>query len=195
MTFDPDDMRLYVGPYDQLHPGCHCKAWQSWNKEPRLGLWIFFLSPELVICHSFFQGQMRKAALTDYLSSCKPLYYLKKGTRNLPFSSAYRRSFLAFASCWLELFQYHKCLFEIAFQLTLFRWRGGRGVGKKAPITSFSLGTSRNIGISPQNFLTFSFNPFPHRCKIWSLYLVLAQNYWTWTKTTPQKKQFFWSNP
>ena len=155
----------------------------------------FFLSPELVICHSFFQGQMRKAALTDYLSSCKPLYYLKKRTRNLPFSSAYRRSFLAFTSCWLELFQYHKCLFEIAFQLTLFRWRGGRGVGKKAPITSFSLGTSRNIGISPQNFLTFSFNTFPHRCKIWSLYLALAQNYWTWTKTTPQKKQFFWSNP
>ena len=80
----------------------------------------FFLSPELVICHSFFQGQMRKAALTDYLSSCKPLYYLKKGTRNLPFSSAYRRSYLAFAFCWLELFQDHKCLFGIVFQLTLY---------------------------------------------------------------------------
>ena len=32
--------------------------------------------------------------------------------------------------------------------------------GKKAPSTSFSPVTSTNVGISPQNFLTFSFNPF-----------------------------------
>ena len=46
--------------------------------------------------------------------------------------------------------------------LTLFRMeRGGwGGGGKKAPPTSFSSVTSTNIGISPQNFLTFSFNPF-----------------------------------
>ena len=36
---------------------------------------------------------------------------------------------------------------------------GGRG-GKKAPPTSFSTVTSTNVGIRPQNFLTFSFNPF-----------------------------------
>ena len=35
---------------------------------------------------------------------------------------------------------------------------GGRGV--KKPPTSFSSVTSANVGISPQNFLTFSFNPF-----------------------------------
>ena len=30
----------------------------------------------------------------------------------------------------------------------------------KAPLTSFSPVTSTNVGISPQNFLNFSFNPF-----------------------------------
>ena len=46
------------------------------------------------------------------------------------------------------------------------------GVGAKRPPTSFSLVTSTNVGISPQNFLTFSFNPLPQWCKISSLYLV-----------------------
>ena len=37
----------------------------------------------------------------------------------------------------------------------------GGGHGKKAPTpTSFSPVTSTKVGISPQNFLTFSFNPF-----------------------------------
>ena len=36
---------------------------------------------------------------------------------------------------------------------------------------------------------------FPHWCKISSSYLMSVPNYWTWTKTTPQKKWFFWSNP
>ena len=43
--------------------------------------------------------------------------------------------------------------------LTLFRM-GRRGGGKKAPPTSFSPIISTNLGINPQNFLTFSFNPF-----------------------------------
>ena len=34
---------------------------------------------------------------------------------------------------------------------------GGR---QKGPPISFSSVTSTNVGISPQNFLTFSFNPF-----------------------------------
>ena len=39
--------------------------------------------------------------------------------------------------------------------------RGGEG-GQKDPPTLpvFSSVTSTNVGISPQNFLTFSFNPF-----------------------------------
>ena len=39
--------------------------------------------------------------------------------------------------------------------LTLFRMGGQKG-----PPTSFSTVTSTNVGISPQNFLTFSFNSF-----------------------------------
>ena len=35
----------------------------------------------------------------------------------------------------------------------------GRG-GKKAPPTSFSPVTSKNVRFGPQNFLTFIFNPF-----------------------------------
>ena len=34
------------------------------------------------------------------------------------------------------------------------------GVGAKRPPSSFSPVTSTNVGLSPQNFLTFSFNPF-----------------------------------
>ena len=45
---------------------------------------------------------------------------------------------------------------NVAFQmLTLFRMGEG-----EAPPTSFSFVTSTNIGISPQNFLNFRFNPF-----------------------------------
>ena len=32
--------------------------------------------------------------------------------------------------------------------------------GQKGPPTNFSSVTSTNIGFGPQNFLTFSFNPF-----------------------------------
>ena len=38
---------------------------------------------------------------------------------------------------------------------------GGRGGQKGPPPTIFSPVTSTNVGLSPQNFLTFSFNPFP----------------------------------
>ena len=37
---------------------------------------------------------------------------------------------------------------------------GGTGGGKKASPTSFSPLTSTNVGFSPQNFLTLSFNTF-----------------------------------
>ena len=36
---------------------------------------------------------------------------------------------------------------------------GGVGGGQKGTTTSFSPVTSTNVGISTQNFLTFSFNP------------------------------------
>ena len=37
---------------------------------------------------------------------------------------------------------------------------GEGGGGAKAPITSFFPVSYTNVGISPQKFLTFSFNPF-----------------------------------
>ena len=38
-------------------------------------------------------------------------------------------------------------------------WEGGN---KKTPPTSFSSVTSTNVGIGPQNFLNFSFQPICH---------------------------------
>ena len=35
------------------------------------------------------------------------------------------------------------------------------GGGQKGPPTSFSSVTSTNVGFGPQNFVNFSFNPFP----------------------------------
>ena len=42
--------------------------------------------------------------------------------------------------------------------LTYSGWGGVRAA--KSPPTSFAPITSTNVGISPQNFLTFSFHPF-----------------------------------
>ena len=66
--------------------------------------------------------------------------------------------------------------------------------GPPLPLTRFSHVTPTNVWISPQNFLTFSFKPFATLMQIYSSYLVSVPNYWTWTKTTPQKKWFIWSN-
>ena len=44
----------------------------------------------------------------------------------------------------------------LSILLTLFRIGGS----KRLYPTSFSSVTSSNVGVSPQNFLTFSFNPF-----------------------------------
>ena len=47
-------------------------------------------------------------------------------------------------------------LFKKSRKFTLFRI----GAGQKGPSTSFSPVTSTNVGIIPQNFLIFGFNPF-----------------------------------
>ena len=65
--------------------------------------------------------------------------------------------------------------------------RGGGG-GKKASPTSFFPVISANVGIIPQNFSISSFSPFTTLVYLSSLHLVPVPNYWTWTKTTPQKK-------
>ena len=50
------------------------------------------------------------------------------------------------------------CKAEQPLQGMELQEKGKKG-GKKAPTTSFSFVTSTNVGISSQNFLTFSFNP------------------------------------
>ena len=62
---------------------------------------------------------------------------------------------------------------------TLFRMGGGSGKGD----------------VSRNTFWLLILILFPHSCRISGSYLVPISNYWTWTKTTPQKNRFFWSNP
>ena len=50
------------------------------------------------------------------------------------------------------------------------------GGGAKTPPTSFSSVTSTNVGFGPQNFVTFSFNPFP----------TLVQNFKFVTSASPK---------
>ena len=85
-------------------------------------------------------------------------------------------------------------LFEISLDVITFNpIQDGTG-GKKSRI-SFSPVTSTNIGISPENFLILVLTLLPHWCKILGLDLVPVSNNSTWTKTTPQKKWFFYSDP
>ena len=65
----------------------------------------------------------------------------------------------------------------------------------KRPTTSFPPVTSTNFGFSRKNFWLLVSTLLPHWPKISRPYLVSVPNYWTWTKSTPQKNWFFWSNP
>ena len=49
--------------------------------------------------------------------------------------------------------------------------------------------------LARKTFWHFVLTLFPHWCIVSRLYLVSIPSYWTWTKTTSQKKEFFWSNP
>ena len=60
---------------------------------------------------------------------------------------------------------------------------------------SFSSLTSPNVRLAPKTFWLLVSTILRRWCKISSSYLIPVSNYWTWTKTTPQNKPFFWSNP
>ena len=66
---------------------------------------------------------------------------------------------------------------------------------KKGPPTSFSIVTFTKYELAPKTFWFLVLTLLPHCHKIPRLYFVSVPNYWTWTKTIPQKKVFFWSNP
>ena len=76
--------------------------------------------------------------------------------------------------------------------LTLSRMGGGQ----KGPPTSFSPVTSTNVKkLTPKTFWLLDLTLLTDWCKISSSYLIPVPNYWPWTKTIPQKRRFFWSNP
>ena len=65
------------------------------------------------------------------------------------------------------------------------------GAGKKAPLPVFL----QTLELPYKTFWLLVLTLLTDWCKIWSFYFVPVPNYWTWIKTTPQKKWFFWSNP
>ena len=84
---------------------------------------------------------------------------------------------------WIWLYLVKKSLMETlifcvqsavkTLPLTVFRMVGE---GAKRHPTCFSSVTSTNVRISPQNFLTFNFNPLPHWCKMARPYPVPVPN-------------------
>ena len=71
----------------------------------------------------------------------------------------------------------------------------GGGGGKKAPAISFSPVTSTNVGFGPQNFLTFSFNPFATLVQNVKLGPSARPTLLNLNQDHPSKKAIFWSNP
>ena len=69
------------------------------------------------------------------------------------------------------------------------------GGGKKPPPSSFSPVTLTNVGSGPQNFLTFSFNPFATLVQNFEFVPSASPKLLNLNQSTPQKKPFFWSYP
>ena len=81
------------------------------------------------------------------------------------------------------------CLF-----VTLLRMGGGKA--PPPPPTSFSPVTSTKVReLAPKTFWLLVLTLLPHWWKISSSRLEPVPNSWTWTRTTLQKKRFFWSDP
>ena len=66
---------------------------------------------------------------------------------------------------------------------------------QKGPPTSFSSVTSTNVGFGPQNFLTFSFNPFATLVQNFKFVPSASPKLLNLNQDHPSKKRFFWSNP
>ena len=74
--------------------------------------------------------------------------------------------------------------------LTLFKMGA-----KKASPTSFSPVTSTNVGISPQKFLMFSFNPSATLVQNFKATPSAIPKLLDLNQDHPSEKYFFWSNP
>ena len=66
-----------------------------------------------------------------------------------------------------------------------------RGGGQKGPPTSFSPVTSSNVGFGPQNFLTFSFNPFGTLVQIFKFAPSASHKSLNLNQDYPSKKAIF----
>ena len=82
-------------------------------------------------------------------------------------------------------------------ELKLSPIQDGGGGGQKGPFTSFSPVTFTNVGIRPQNFLTFSFNPFDRLVKNFKFVPSASPKLLNLNQDPlpPQKRLFFWLNP
>ena len=85
-------------------------------------------------------------------------------------------------------------VFEVVILLTLFRmW--GQKASPPPPLPVSPLQLLQTYELTPKTFWALVLTLLPHWPKILSSYLVPVPIHWPWTKTTPQKKRFFWSNP
>ena len=66
------------------------------------------------------------------------------------------------------------------------------GGGKKVPPTSFPPITSTNVGIRPQSFLTFSFNPFATLVQNFKFVPSASPKLLNLNQDHPSKKAVFW---
>ena len=65
------------------------------------------------------------------------------------------------------------------------------GGGQKGPRTSFSSVTLTNVGFGPQNFLTFSFNPFAKSVQNFKFVPSASPKLLNLNQDHPQKKAIF----
>ena len=72
---------------------------------------------------------------------------------------------------------------------------GGEGWGQKGPPTSCAPVTSTNVAFSPQNSLTFSFDPFATLVQNFKFLPSVSPKLLSLNQDHPSKKRIFWSNP
>ena len=108
-------------------------------------------SPEL--CSSFITKHLLTYVQQNI--SVAELFFKQKTHNDNPFQIFYGMLTFIILDIYQKYVSLPNCFFHLVTFLTLFRMRG-----KKDRPTSFSPATSTNVGISPLNFLTFSFKSF-----------------------------------
>ena len=94
----------------------------------------------------------------------------------------------------IDLWQGPNTAQKWSFSLTLIKIGERLKRGGGAP-TIFSPVTSTNVGISPKNYLAFSFNPFATIVQNFKATPSASHKLLNLNQDHPQKKWFFWLNP